>query len=129
MNLIKITELIERYELNTSSRKREKVYIRSVLYHFLRNNKMTLDRIGKMFGKNHATILHGLECYDRNKNYSDFKDLISLVENELEISCIEIEDEEKLKLTEIELDILEANSIQDFWQVKNNLIKKLSIKE
>ena len=129
MNLIKITELIERYELNTSSRKREKVYIRSVLYHFLRNNKMTLDRIGKMFGKNHATILHGLECYDRNKNYSDFKDLIYLIEKELEVSCIDIEDEEKLKLTEIELDILEANSIQDFWQVKNNLIKKLSIKE
>lgn len=129
MNLIKITELIERYELNTSSRKREKVYIRSVLYHFLRSNKMTLDRIGKMFGKNHATILHGLECYNRNKNYSDFKDLIYLVENELEVSCINIEDEEKLKLTEIELDILEANSIQDFWQVKNNLIKKLSIKE
>ena len=129
MNLIKITELIERYELNTSSRKREKVYIRSVLYHFLRNNKMTLDRIGKMFSKNHATILHGLECYNRNKNYSDFKDLIYLIERELEVSCIEIEDEEKLKLTEIELDILEANSIQDFWQVKNNLIKKLSIKE
>lgn len=129
MNLIKITELIERYELNTSSRKREKVYIRSVLYHFLRSNKMTLDRIGKMFGKNHATILHGLECYDRNKNYSDFKDLIYLIEKELEVSCIDIEDEEKLKLTEIELDILEANSIQDFWQVKNNLIKKLSIKE
>lgn len=129
MNLIKITELIERYELNTSSRKREKVYIRSVLYHFLRNNKMTLDRIGKMFSKNHATILHGLECYERNKNYPDFKELISLVENELEVSCIEIEDEEKLKLTEIELDILEANSIQDFWQVKNNLIKKLSIKK
>lgn len=129
MNLIKITELIERYELNTSSRKREKVYIRSVLYHFLRSNKMTLDRIGKMFGKNHATILHGLECYNRNKNYSDFKDLIYLIEKELEVSCIDIEDEEKLKLTEIELDILEANSIQDFWQVKNNLIKKLSIKE
>lgn len=129
MNLIKITELIERYELNTSSRKREKVYIRSVLYHFLRSNKMTLDRIGKMFSKNHATILHGLECYERNKNYPDFKELISLVENELEVSCIEIEDEDKLKLTETELDILEANSIQDFWQVKNNLIKKLSIKE
>lgn len=129
MNLIKITELIERYELNTSSRKREKVYIRSVLYHFLRNNKMTLDRIGKMFSKNHATILHGLECYERNKNYPDFKDLISLVENELEVSCIDIEDEDKLKLTETELDVLEANSIQDFWQVKNNLIKKLSIKE
>ncbi len=128
MNLIKITELIERYELNTSSRKREKVYIRSVLYHFLRNNKMTLDRIGKMFGKNHATILNGLECYERNKNYPDFKELISLVENELEVSCIYIEDEDKLKLTETELDILEANSIQDFWQVKNNLIKKLSIK-
>lgn len=129
MNLIKITELIERYELNTSSRKREKVYIRSVLYHFLRSNKMTLDRIGKMFGKNHATILHGLECYNRNKNYSDFKDLIYLIERELEVSCIDIEDEDKLKLTETELDILEANSLQDFWQVKNNLIKKLSIKE
>lgn len=129
MNLIKITELIERYELNTCSRKREKVYIRSVLYHFLRSNKMTLDRIGKMFGKGHATILHGLECYNRNKNYSDFKDLIYLIERELEVSCIDIKDEDKLKLTEIELDILEANSIQDFWQVKNNLIKKLSIKE
>jgi hypothetical protein len=52
-----------------------------------------------------------------------------LVENELEVSCIDIADEDKLQLTETELDILESNSLQDFWQVKNNLIKKLSIKE
>lgn len=129
MNLIKITELIERYDLNTSSRKREKVYIRSVLYHFLRNNKMKLDQIGKLFNKNHATILHGLDCYNQNKNYPDFQELIALIENELEVNCIDIADEDKLKLSEVEIDLLDANSIQDFWKVKNNLIKKLSIKE
>lgn len=129
MNLIKITELIERYDLNTSSRKREKVYIRSVLYHFLRNNKMKLDQIGKLFNKNHATILHGLDCYNQNKNYPDFQELIALIENELEVNCIDIADEDKLKLSEVEIDLLDANSIQDFWKVKNNLIKRLSIKE
>lgn len=128
MNIVKIQELIERYELNTSSRKRERVYIRSVLYHFLRSNKMTLDRIGQLFNKNHATILHGIACYEANKNYPDFKDLIELVENELEMSCIDIADEDKLKLTEFEIDLLNANSLQDFWQVKNNLIKQVSIK-
>lgn len=129
MNIIKITELIERYDLNTSSRKREKVYIRSVLYHFLRNNKMKLDQIGKLFNKNHATILHGLDCYNQNKNYPDFQELIALIENELEVNCIDIADEDKLKLSEVEIDLLDANSIQDFWKVKNNLIKRLSIKE
>jgi hypothetical protein len=129
MKIENVKEVIERYQLDKKNRKREVIYIRSILYTHLRNEKWTLAQIGKLFNKDHATILHGLRCYQENIKYQDFKDINNRIEQELNLATQEIEPESKLQLTEIELDILEANNITQFYEIKNNLIKKLSIKE
>jgi hypothetical protein len=129
MKIENVKEVIERYQLDKKNRKREVIYIRSILYTQLRNEKWTLAQIGKLFNKDHATILHGLRCYQENIKYQDFKDINNRIEQELNLATQEIQPESKLQLTEIELDILEANNITQFYEIKNNLIKKLSIKE
>ncbi len=128
MKIENVKEVIERYQLDKKNRKREVIYIRSILYTQLRNEKWTLAQIGKLFNKDHATILHGLRCYQENIKYQDFKDINNRIEQELNLATQEIQPESKLQLTEIELDILEANNITQFYEIKNNLIKKLSIK-
>jgi hypothetical protein len=128
MKIENVKEVIERYQLDKKNRKREVIYIRSILYTQLRNEKWTLAQIGKLFNKDHATILHGLRCYQENIKYQDFKDINNRIEQELNLATQEIEPEAKLQLTDIELDILEANNITQFYEIKNNLIKKLSIK-
>jgi hypothetical protein len=129
MKIENVNEVIERYQLATPNRARVLVYIRSIMYTQLRNDKWTLAQIGKLFNKNHATILHGLRCYTLNIKYKDFQELNTRIEQELNLAICDIEPESKLQLTEIELDILDANNIHQFWEVKNKLIKKLSIKE
>lgn len=129
MKIENVNEVIERYQLATPNRARQLVYIRSIMYTQLRNDKWTLAQIGKLFNKNHATILHGLRCYNANIKYQDFKEINERIEQELNLAICDIEPESKLQLTDIELDILDANNIHQFWEVKNKLIKKLSIKE
>jgi hypothetical protein len=125
MKIENVKELIERYKLDQKNRKREIIYIRSILYTQLRSEKWTLAQIGKLFNKDHATILHGLRCYQENIKYQDFKDINTRIEQELNLATQEIEPEAKLQLTKIELDILEANNITQFYEIKNKLIQKI----
>lgn len=94
MNEIKtvVQQYIDSSGINAYTRKREIVYSRYVVYHFLRKLNMTLTEIGNMFdcsGCNgfidHATVLHGIREYSKLKdgNYSDFEVIRKNVENEL----------------------------------------------
>lgn len=69
----KIKELIEKDGLLTKSRHRHLIDKRSYLYALLREEGFTLEKIGKMFDKDHATILNGIkkhEFYTAVKDYS-----------------------------------------------------------
>jgi len=69
----KIKELIEKDGLLTKKRHRHLIDKRSYLYYLLREEGFTLERIGKMFDKDHATILNGIkkhEFYTAVKDYS-----------------------------------------------------------
>lgn len=69
----KIKELIEKDGLLTKKRYRHLIDKRSYLYYLLREEGFTLERIGKMFDKDHATILNGIkkhEYYTAVKDYS-----------------------------------------------------------
>jgi|TARA_R100000278_G_C5472362_1_gene164935 hypothetical protein len=47
------------------SRKREVVYARMIVYKILMDfHKFTLARVGRLFGKNHATVLHAQRSFD-----------------------------------------------------------------
>lgn len=59
-----IKELIILDELNSKSRERDKIYKRSYLYAILREEGWNLSKIGKLFNRNHATIINALRSYD-----------------------------------------------------------------
>lgn len=50
--------------LTSSSRKRELTYKRCYLYQVLKNEGLSLTEIGKMFNRNHATIINGIKIYE-----------------------------------------------------------------
>jgi chromosomal replication initiation ATPase DnaA len=58
-----IHELIEAYDLTSKCRDRGLIYKRAYLYHELRTSGFSLSQIGEIFGKHHATIIHGLRTH------------------------------------------------------------------
>lgn len=59
-----IKELIILDELNSKSRERDKIYKRSYLYAILREEGWHLAKIGKLFKRNHATVINALKVHD-----------------------------------------------------------------
>ena len=60
----KINKLIQEYDLASKSHKRDKVYLRSYLYSILREDGWTMTDIGKLFNRDHATVINGLKIYE-----------------------------------------------------------------
>lgn len=70
-----IKEYIEAEQLNTKSRRRDIVYRRIYLFKYLQQMEgLTLTAIGKLFNRDHATIINGLRTFDNVKLYEDFMD-------------------------------------------------------
>ena len=121
-----VTELIDELDLKSKSRKRELVYTRNILYKHLRNKGMGLNAIGKMFNRDHATVLFGLNQYERLINYDDFKELQESVCNRLELN-------QKLKpkaeVSYLENRVLECKTLKDLIELKNEINKALETRE
>lgn len=60
----KIKELIKRDKLNSKNRVHENVYKRAYLMNELRSSGMNLIEIGKMFNRDHATVIHNLRTHE-----------------------------------------------------------------
>ena len=62
----KVNEIIQELQLNSKSRKRENVSKRAFLYNELKTEceGMSLSTIGKMFNRDHATVINGLKTHD-----------------------------------------------------------------
>jgi hypothetical protein len=65
LEIEKIKELIQRDNLGTKDRYRDLIYKRSYLYAILRDEGWHLARIGKLFNRNHATVINALKIYDQ----------------------------------------------------------------
>jgi hypothetical protein len=121
-----IEELIEEYDLKSSCRKRELVYARNVIYKYLRNQGMSLIRIGKMFNRDHATVLFALNQYDKLSKYEDFK-------------IIKLDVTEKLGLTKklnkrvevsyLEQKVIECKTYLDLRNIQEELQKAILERE
>ena len=60
----KIKEIIQEYDLASKSRNRYKVYHRAFFYSLLREEGWHLSKIGRLFNRNHATIINALKIHD-----------------------------------------------------------------
>ena len=75
MTIEEIKEYICTEGLAVKSRKREVVYRRIYLFRYLKQMEgMSLISIGKMFNRDHSTVIHGLRTFDNVKLYEDFMD-------------------------------------------------------
>ncbi|QDP51080.1 MAG: hypothetical protein Unbinned3907contig1000_23 [Prokaryotic dsDNA virus sp.] len=70
-----IRSYINKNGLYGSSRKRKYVYERIYLFAYLRYTyKMSLQKIGAEFNRDHATVIHGLKTYDFFKDDKVFQE-------------------------------------------------------
>jgi hypothetical protein len=65
LEIEKIKELIQRDSLDSKDRYRDLIYKRSYLYAILRDEGWHLARIGRLFKRNHATVINALKIHDQ----------------------------------------------------------------
>lgn len=69
--LEKIMVLIDQDDLNVPSRAQSKTHKRYFLYKKMRDMGLTYEEIGEYFGRDHATIIHGVK---KHEIYMEIKD-------------------------------------------------------
>ena len=116
-----MTEKIERYiidnQLNNCGRHRELVYKKMYLGSLLRANGYTLLRIGKLFNRGHATVLHWIKTHEGFVETKDkiYADLIS-VEKRIFEPSVEIR-------RDLVKDIMDCNNTTQLTMIKNRILK------
>ena len=69
MNLEQVKEYIEKEELNGRSREQFYVFRRHYLcYALYRTQELTLSEIGRVFNRDHSTVLHSIRKHEELKN-------------------------------------------------------------
>jgi len=72
---MEIQEYIQSEQLDGKTRRRDIFYRRIYLFKYLHvMEKMTLTSIGKLFNRDHSTVIHGLKAFENSKLYDDFMD-------------------------------------------------------
>lgn len=98
-------EAIKRYELDSKSRKRENVWRRAIIANELRDRGHTTTEIGKLFNRDHSSIVHLAKSYVAFSMYRDFKlfkarfmkEMCSLTLEDKLIMCKTFEDFKRLQ--------------------------------
>jgi hypothetical protein len=65
----KAVETITNCDVVERTRQREYVQARSIFYRFARDNKQTLQAIGKFLERDHATVMHSLNKFEQDVEY------------------------------------------------------------
>ena len=65
----KAVETITNCDVVERTRQREYVQARSIFYRFARDNKQTLQAIGKFLKRDHATVMHSLKKFEQDVQY------------------------------------------------------------
>ena len=78
--LEKVMVLIEQDNLNVPSRSQPKSHKRYFLYNKMREMGLTFEQIGEYFGRDHATIIHGVKKHNIYMEINDSKYLKDIEE-------------------------------------------------
>ena len=63
---------VSQKKIKSNSRERKLVWIRYALYNYLKTvGSMTLTEIGKVFNRDHATVIHGIKKHNDFINWND----------------------------------------------------------
>jgi len=112
----KIKELIKRDRLSSPKRDHELVYRRAFLMHELRSTGMTLKEIGKMFKRDHATVLHSLRTHEWMTSTNDKLYLDCISEYQFLLDRVDRE-----SARDLVTDILKCQSYATFKVIKSRI--------
>ena len=82
-----VEEIIEVENMTFKNRTSSMAHQRYFLMHFLRNNTtLSLTTIGRLFDRDHATVMNGLKRHDEFIEYNDtvYKQNVASIKNYLE---------------------------------------------
>lgn len=119
-----IHELIDYYELTKVNRQRFYIYKRYYLMNELRALQLNLMQIGEIFGKNHATIIHGLRNHADLMSYQDPEYIAetNVLREALEGSIyVPMERKRKIKGYDLRQDILDATNFRDVKRIQRRI--------
>ena len=123
--LTSIHELIEKYGLLDKSRRRDVLFKRYYLYNELRTCGLSLSEIGRVFNKNHATILHGLRVHKDLTSYRDVDYVAETCALQAYLDGAELPDVSKVFKTQkdydLKTDILKAHNLASFKRVQRRI--------
>jgi hypothetical protein len=123
--LTSIHELIEKYGLLDKSRRRDVLFKRYYLYNELRTCGLSLSEIGRVFNKNHATILHGLRVHKDLTSYRDVDYVAETCALQAYLDGAELPDVSKVFKTQkdydLKMDILKAHNLASFKRVQRRI--------
>lgn len=74
MKIEEIKKYIKAHKLDTPIRYREFNDIRGVLYSYLREKGFKFQEIGKLFNRDHATVINGIKRYNDLHTFKDHKE-------------------------------------------------------
>lgn len=116
-----VYKLIDEMDLKTKCRKNEYLIPRCILYKILYNKSLlSLQSIGKLFNKDHATVLNGLKKYEafmlcKDIEFQRYKEMI-----EREIFDFPIEEKIELEKTLIQK-VLECENYFEMRKLQEEL--------
>ena len=110
-------------QMNCNSRRREDIYPRFYLMNWISNNlRMSYESIGKMFGKDHATVINAINSHSNMTALRDvtykfhIKGISTQLEN-LEFSKSMVDNNSKT----LESDLLTCDTIDELKDILNKV--------
>ena len=120
-----INELIEKYGLLDKSRRRDVLFKRYYLYNEFRKCGLSLSQIGRVFDKNHATILHGLRVHKDLTSYRDADYTAETCVIDAYLNGSELPDINNIFKTrkdyDIKTDVLKAHNLASFKRIQRRV--------
>ena len=111
-----VQDLIEQFDLKKKCRKQEVIYKRYYLYNQLRKANYSLGAIGKIFNKDHASVLHGLRMHEV---YTLSKDKVyKMFTADIVKGLVTIPEEKNIKNA-----VLKADDWDEIIQIKKQILE------
>ena len=119
-------ETITNCDVVVRTRQKDFVQARSIFYRFARDNKQTLQAIGKFLERDHATVMHSLKNFEHEVKFDpDFRSKYNAVKDILgNLDVKECEDATETLLEAYEL--RNANLIEENAQLRANVARLMT---
>ena len=122
----KAVETVTNCDVVVRTRRKEFVQARSIFYKFARDNKQTLQAIGKFLERDHATVMHSLKNFEHEVKFDpDFRGNYNAVKSIL--GNLDIKECENATETLLEAyELRNTNLIEENSQLRANIARLMT---